>query len=102
LSASELALDGAFDFVDKARGVPILAQRLRLIADQHERGRPRDLSRGLRLDAPCRLHRRGRRKRLPGECPLQHQGIRRKFQAVDADFAEIENYQAFGYRWPMV
>jgi len=25
--------------------------------------------------------------------------IRRKFQAVDADFAHIENYPGFGYRW---
>lgn len=28
---------GALDFVDKSRGVPILAQRLRLIADSHKR-----------------------------------------------------------------
>jgi two-component system response regulator ChvI len=25
--------------------------------------------------------------------------IRNKFRAVDADFAEIDNYQSFGYRW---
>lgn len=25
--------------------------------------------------------------------------IRRKFEALDADFAEIENYPGFGYRW---
>ena len=32
------ALDrGALDFVDKSRGVPILAQRLRLIADSHKK-----------------------------------------------------------------
>ncbi|SRR5579875_1480121 len=34
------ALDrGALDFVDKARGVPILAKRLRLILDSHRRAR---------------------------------------------------------------
>ena len=148
-SHENLAFDrGALDFVDKARGVPILAKRLRLIVESSKRpselevdeilhcGRlmlkprvsraywdeadinltltefnivrpaglecrqPRNLSRGLRLHAPRRLHRGERREWLPNQCPLvASSGFETSSDAVDPEFAEIENYPSFGYRW---
>lgn len=144
----KLALDrGALDFVDKARGIPILAQRLRLIAEAAKK------STELEMEADFR---RGRLMLKPGvsraywdeadidltimqfkivhllaastgiyvtyravyDC-MHYEGfiagsgengyrtnirscikrIRKKFRAIDPDFAEIENYQSFGYRW---
>jgi two-component system response regulator ChvI len=143
-----LALDGgAIDFVDKARGVPILAQRLRLIADSTKKPI------GLRLSdtfqcgalvlklAVSRAFWNDRDIDLTvSEFKIVHllasnagnhvtyravydcmhyagfiggsgengyrtnvrsciKRIRNKFHAVDPDFAEIENFQSFGYRW---
>jgi len=144
----KLALDGgAVDFVDKARGVPILAQRLRLIADSTKKpdvprlGDTFQCGRLMLKPAMSRafwddhaidltvsefkiVHLLASNAdghvtyRAVYDC-MHYAGfiggagengyrtnvrssikrIRRKFQAVDPDFAEIENYQAFGYRW---
>jgi len=144
----KLAFDrGALDFVDKSRGVPILAHRLRLIADsakksaepapvddvQHGRLllKPRisralwdDVDLGLTLTEFKIVHllvsnvgsyvayrevydcmhyvgfiagsgEHGYRTNVRS-CIKR---IRNKFRAVDPDFAEIDNYQSFGYRW---
>jgi len=146
-----LAFDrGALDFVDKARGVPILAQRLRLIADSSKkptepefegnfhRGRlllkpgvsraywdERDIDLTLtefkivyllasnvggyvtyRAVYDCMHYvgfiagsgENGYRTNVRS-CIKR---IRNKFRAVDPDFAEIDNYQSFGYRWGKV
>lgn len=144
----KLALDrGAVDFVDKTRGVPILVQRLRLIAGSAKKPSEPELA--------GNFH-RGRLLLKPGvgralwddsdinltitefkivqllassvgkyvtyravyDC-MHYVGfiagsgengyrtnvrscikrIRNKFRAIDPDFAEIENYQSFGYRW---
>ncbi len=144
----KLALDrGAVDFVDKARGIPILAQRLRLIAEAAKKSCDLELE----ADFHC-----GRLMLKPGvsrafwdgfdigltitefrivhvlaasigsyvtyravyDC-MHYEGfiagsgengyrtnvrssikrIRKKFRAIDPDFAEIDNYQSFGYRW---
>jgi two-component system response regulator ChvI len=147
----EMALErGALDFVDKARGVPILAQRLRLIADSSKKA----IQPKLEGNFHC-----GRLVLKPGisraywddsdidltltEFKIVHllassvgsyvtyravydcmhyvgfiagsgengyrtnvrsciKRIRNKFRAVDPDFAEIDNYQSFGYRWGKV
>ena len=144
----KLALDrGALDFVDKARGVPILAQRLRLIADLTKKPVEPEFEGNFHC---------GRLMLKPGvsraywddcdinltltEFKIVHllasnvgsyvtyrsvydcmhyvgfiagsgengyrtnvrsciKRIRNKFRAVDGDFAEIDNYQSFGYRW---
>lgn len=144
----KMALDrGALDFVDKARGVPILAQRLRLIADSSKkptepefegnflRGRlmlkpgvsraywdDRDIDLTLtefkivyllasnvggyvtyRAVYDCMHYvgfiagsgENGYRTNVRS-CIKR---IRNKFRVVDASFAEIDNYQSFGYRW---
>jgi two-component system response regulator ChvI len=144
----QLAFDrGALDFVDKARGVPILAHRLRLIADSVKKpsepelvdnfhcGRlmlkPR-ISRAFWDDADIHLtltefkivHLLASNVgsyvtyRAVYDC-MHYVGfiagsgengyrtnvrscikrIRNKFRAVDPTFAEIDNYQSFGYRW---
>jgi two-component system response regulator ChvI len=143
----KLALDrGAVDFVDKGRGVPILAQRLKLILSAKSNVSPSDSE-----SFHC-----GRLMLKPGtsrafwdsvdlnltttEFKIVHllaanvgrfvtyrsvydcmhyvgfiagsgengyrtnvrsciKRIRNKFRAVDPEFAEIDNYQAFGYRW---
>ena len=138
----ELALDrGALDFVDKARGVPIVAQRLKLIASKNSAERDlhfgrlvlkSGLSRAYWADSDLNL--------TPMEFKIVHllvsnigsyvtyravfdcmhhvgfvsgrgdkgyrinvrsciKRIRNKFRSVDPDFAEIDVYQSFGYRW---
>jgi two-component system response regulator ChvI len=144
----QLALDlGAADFVDKTRGVPILALRLRLIADSKKKPAEPEFE----ANFHC-----GRLMLKPGisrafwndrdvdltvtEFKIVHllatnagspvtyraaydcmhyvgffggsgedgyrtsvrsciKRIRQKFQAIDPDFTEIENYRSFGYRW---
>lgn len=144
----KLAFDrGALDFVDKTRGVPILAHRLRLIAgsvkkpaepelvDHFHCGRlmlkPR-VSRAFWDGADIALtltefkivHLLAANVgsyvtyRAVYDC-MHYVGfiagsgengyrtnvrscikrIRNKFRAVDPGFAEIDNYQSFGYRW---
>ncbi len=144
----KLAFDrGALDFVDKARGVPILAHRLRLIADSVKKpaepelvdnfhcGRlmlkPRvsrafwdDNDVGLTLTEFKIVHLLAANVgsyvtyRAVYDC-MHYVGfiagsgengyrtnvrscikrIRNKFRAIDREFAEIDNYQSFGYRW---
>lgn len=144
----KLAFDrGALDFVDKARGVPILARRLRLIADSAKKpvqpeiaesfhcGRlmlkPRvsrafwdEADIGLTLTEFKIVHLLAANVgsyvtyRAVYDC-MHYVGfiagsgdngyrtnvrscikrIRNKFRAIDPDFAEIDNYQSFGYRW---
>ena len=144
----QLAFDrGALDFVDKARGVPILAHRLRLIADSVKKPSEPDLvdnfhcgrlmlkprvSRAFWDDADIHLtltefkivHLLASNVgsyvtyRAVYDC-MHYVGfiagsgengyrtnvrscikrIRNKFRAVDPTFAEIDNYQSFGYRW---
>jgi two-component system response regulator ChvI len=140
------ALDGgAIDFVDKARGLPILAKRIRRII---EAGIPRkEAADELRYGA-LSLRPSIRRATWRGadvnltvteynivEFMVSHAGdhvtyraiydcvhcagfvagsgdegyrtnvrstvkrIRNKFRALDADFSEIQNFAAFGYRW---
>ena len=153
----KLAFDrGALDFVDKARGVPILAHRLRLIAASvkkpalaPEAGTP--AAEVAEDNFHCgRLHLKPKISRALWdqtdigltltEFKIVHllasnigsfvtyrsvydcmhyvgfiagsgengyrtnvrsciKRIRNKFRAVDPDFAEIDNYQSFGYRW---
>lgn len=144
----KLAFDrGALDFVDKTRGVPILAQRLRLIADASKRSTGQEveekfhcgrlmlkpgISRAYWDDADLNLtftefkivHLLASNigsyvtYRTVYDC-MHYVGfiagsgengyrtnvrscikrIRNKFRAIDPDFAEIDNYQSFGYRW---
>jgi two-component system, OmpR family, response regulator ChvI len=144
----KLAFDrGALDFVDKSRGVPILAHRLRLIADSVKKpaepelvdnfhcGRlmlkPRvsrafwdDADVGLTLTEFKIVHLLAANVgsyvtyRAVYDC-MHYVGfiagsgengyrtnvrscikrIRNKFRAIDPSFAEIDNYQSFGYRW---
>lgn len=144
----KLALDrGALDFVDKSRGVPILAQRLRLIADSHKKPAEPEfegnfhcgrlllkpgISRAYWDDADVNLTLTEFKivyllassigtyvtYRAVYDC-MHYVGfiagsgengyrtnvrscikrIRNKFRAVDPEFAEIDNYQSFGYRW---
>jgi two-component system response regulator ChvI len=143
-----LAFDrGAIDFVDKARGVPILAKRLLVIVESSKRppvlevgevvrcGRlmlkPRvsrahwdDMDVNLTLSEfnivqllaanignhvtyravyDC-MHRAGfiagsgeNGYRTNVRSSIKR--IRSKFKLIDRDFAEIENYPSFGYRW---
>lgn len=144
----KLAFDrGAHDFIDKARGVQILARRLRLVADSarkpekpafegnfhcgqlllkpsESRAYWRDLDINLTVTEfkivhllasnvggyvtyraiYDRMHYVGF---IAGSCEDGYRTnvrscikrIRNKFRSIDPDFAEIENYQAFGYRW---
>lgn len=144
----KLAFDrGALDFVDKSRGIPILARRLRLIADRAKKpaGPGADgnfhcgrlllkpaISRASWDDADLNLtvtefkivHLLASNigsfvtYRAVYDC-MHYEGfiagsgengyrtnvrscikrIRNKFRAIDPDFAEIANYQSFGYRW---
>lgn len=142
------ALDrGALDFVDKARGVPILAKRIRLIVEAGKR--PPQLSREEAIcSGPLTLKPRVSRAYWYGldvdltvtEFNIVHllvsqagehvtyraiydcvhrigfiagsgedgyrtnvrssvKRIRNKFRVIDAQFSEIENFPAFGYRW---
>ncbi|HEV2264666.1 MAG TPA: response regulator transcription factor [Stellaceae bacterium] len=142
------ALDrGALDFVDKARGVPILAKRIRLILDSHRRARETpdksalacgklmlrpDVNRAFWDNRDVNLTvtefnivhlmvaHAGEHVtyRSIYDC-VHHAGfvagngdegyrtnvrssikrIRNKFRELDAEFSEIENFPAFGYRW---
>jgi two-component system, OmpR family, response regulator ChvI len=142
------ALDcGAVDFVDKARGMPILAKRLRRIVDwkkQQSGSSTRQSLRAGRLTLKSEVagafwddenigltltefnvvyllaSRMGEyvAYRAIYDC-VHHEGfvagdgdngyrtnvrslikrIRNKFRAFDADFSEIENFAALGYRW---
>jgi two-component system, OmpR family, response regulator ChvI len=143
-----LALDrGALDFVDKSRGVPILAKRIRVIVESskspaelkinetqhcgHLMLKPR-ASRAFwnMIDVNLTLTEFNIVRLLAStvgnhvayravyDC-MHHVGfvagtgevgyrvnvrtmikrIRKKFRLVDPEFAEIENYPAFGYRW---
>lgn len=144
----KLAFDrGALDFVDKSRGIPILARRLRLIAERAAKssGPGADgsflcgrlllkpaISRALWDDTDLNLtvtefkivHLLASNVgsfvsyRAVYDC-MHYEGfiagsgengyrtnvrscikrIRNKFRAIDPDFAEINNYQSFGYRW---
>ena len=144
----KLAFDrGAQDFVDKARGVPILAHRLRLIANSvkkpSEPGPVDNLHCG-RLILKPRISRAfwdgadidltltefkivhllasnvGSYVTYRAVYDCMHyvgfiagsgkngyrtnvrsciKRIRNKFRTVDPTFAEIDNYQSFGYRW---
>ena len=147
-SHEHLAFDrGAIDFVDKSRGVPILAKRIRVIVESSKRpveleveetqhfGRlmlkPRvsqafwDLielnltvsefnivrllvsSAGnhatYRAIQDCMRHvgfvvgRGEHGYRINVRSSIKR--IRNKFRLVDPEFAEIENYPSFGYRW---
>ena len=143
-----LAFDrGALDFVDKSRGVPILAKRLRLIVEPAKRPPELDVDETLncgRLLLKPRISRAfwdesdvnltlsefnvvwllvsnvGNHVtyRAVYDC-MHHVGfiagsgehgyrtnvrssikrIRNKFRLIDREFAQIENYPSFGYRW---
>jgi len=143
-----LAFDrGALDFVDKSRGVPILAKRIRLIVESFKRPPALEMDEVLhcgRLMLKPRISRAfwddvdvnltvtefnivrllasniGSHVtyRAVYDC-MHHVGfiagsgengyrtnvrssikrIRNKFRLIDPDFAEIENYPSFGYRW---
>jgi two-component system, OmpR family, response regulator ChvI len=143
-----VALDrGAADFVDKARGIPILAKRLRRVALSSRRLVVQESHEPLQCDRLFLRPDTGRAYwsgedvdltvtefrvvhllasrageyvtyRSIYDC-VQSAGfiagsgddgfrtnvrsairrIRNKFRALDADFSEIENYAAFGYRW---
>ena len=138
---------GAMDFVDKGRGIEILARRIRLIleagrrlpeqpAEQHVTLGPLTLrpkvSRAFWNDADVELtvtefrivqllvnaageyvsyraiydcvHSAGffagcGEDGIRTNVRSSMKRIRNKFKVYDADFAEIENFSAFGYRW---
>ncbi len=143
-----LAFDrGALDFVDKTRGVPILAKRLRLIVSSAKRPAAMDAGEVLhcgRLMLKPHVSRAYWDEvdvnltltefnivRLLAASVSEHvtyravydcmhytgfiagsgedgyrtnvrssiKRIRNKFRAIDPDFAEIENFPSFGYRW---
>jgi len=144
----QLALDrGAIDFVDKSRGVPILARRLRLIVDRADKPMSADgegnfhcgrlllkpaVSRAFWDETDLNLTVTEFKivqtlaahvgsyvsYRAVYDC-MHYVGfiagsgengyrtnvrscikrIRNKFRAIDPEFAEIQNYQSFGYRW---
>ncbi|HYC63622.1 MAG TPA: response regulator transcription factor [Reyranellaceae bacterium] len=147
-SHENLAFDrGALDFVDKARGVDILAKRLRVIVESSKR--PQVLERDLvvqcgrlvlkprtgraywnDIDLELTLTEFNIVRLLASKVGsyvtyreiydrMHHVGfiagsgengyrtnvrssikrIRNKFRERDPDFAEIENYPSFGYRW---
>jgi two-component system response regulator ChvI len=143
-----LAFDrGALDFVDKSRGVPILAKRIRVIVDSSKRPAEVEvdetqhcgrlmLKPSIRrafwdaIDLNLTLTEFNIVRLLASnvgnhvtyravyDC-MHHVGfiagsgehgyrtnvrssikrIRNKFRLVDPEFAEIENYPSFGYRW---
>jgi two-component system, OmpR family, response regulator ChvI len=143
-----LAFDkGALDFVDKARGVPILAKRLRLILESSKRPQEFEAEKILQrgrlvlkprvsraywndIDINLTLTEFNIVKLLASsvgdyvtyravyDC-MHHVGfiagsgehgyrtnvrscikrIRNKFRESDPNFAEIENFPSFGYRW---
>lgn len=143
-----LAFDrGALDFVDKARGVPILAKRIKVIVESTKRPPALEVEQVLncgRLTLKPRISRaywdgadvnltltefnivrllasnNGNHVtyRAVYDC-MHHVGfiagsgengyrtnvrssikrIRNKFRLIDPEFAEIENYPSFGYRW---
>ena len=147
-SHENLAFDrGALDFVDKSRGVPILAKRIRVIVESSKRPAELEVDETLhsgRLMLKPRVSRAfwdtvdvnltltefnivrllasnvGNHVtyRAVYDC-MHHVGfiagsgehgyrtnvrssikrIRNKFRLVDPEFAEIENYPSFGYRW---
>jgi len=147
-SHENLAFDrGALDFVDKSRGVPILAKRIRIIVESSKRPAELEVDETMhsgRLMLKPRVSRAywdtvdvnltltefnivrllasnvGNHVtyRAVYDC-MHHVGfiagsgehgyrtnvrssikrIRNKFRLVDAEFAEIENYPSFGYRW---
>ncbi|MBX3503163.1 MAG: response regulator transcription factor [Alphaproteobacteria bacterium] len=138
---------GAIDFVDKTRGVPILAKRLRLIVDSAKRPAVMETGEILHcgrlmlkphvsraywdeFDVNLTLTEFNIVRLLASnvgehvtyravyDC-MHYEGfiagsgedgyrtnvrssikrIRNKFRAIDPDFAEIENFPSFGYRW---
>jgi len=147
-SHENLAFDrGALDFVDKSRGVPILAKRIRVIVESSKRPAELEVDETMhsgRLMLKPRVSRAfwdtvdvnltltefnivqllasnvGNHVtyRAVYDC-MHHVGfiagsgehgyrtnvrssikrIRNKFRLVDPEFAEIENYPSFGYRW---
>jgi two-component system response regulator ChvI len=148
LSHESLAFDrGALDFVDKSRGVPILAKRIRVIVESSRRPAELEVDETMhcgRLMLKPRFSRAfwdtvdvnltltefnivrllassvGNHVtyRAVYDC-MHHVGfiagsgehgyrtnvrssikrIRNKFRLIDPEFAEIENYPSFGYRW---
>jgi two-component system, OmpR family, response regulator ChvI len=147
-SHEQLALDrGALDFVDKSRGVPILAKRIRVIVESSKRPVELEVEETLhfgRLLLKPRVSqafwdlielnltvsefnvvrmlvsKAGNHAtyRAIYDC-MRHVGfiagsgelgyrinvrssikrIRNKFRLIDPEFAEIESYASFGYRW---
>jgi two-component system response regulator ChvI len=147
-SHENLAFDrGALDFVDKSRGVPILAKRIRVIVESSKRPAELEVDETMhcgRLMLKPRVSRAfwdtvdvnltltefnivrllasnvGNHVtyRAVYDC-MHHVGfiagsgehgyrtnvrssikrIRNKFRLVDPEFAEVENYPSFGYRW---
>src|SRR6266851_3684201 len=147
-SHENLAFDrGALDFVDKSRGVPILAKRIRVIVESSKRPAELEVDETMhcgRLMLKPRVSRAfwdtidvnltltefnivrllaqnvGNHVtyRAVYDC-MHHVGfiagsgehgyrtnvrssikrIRNKFRLVDPEFAEIENFPSFGYRW---
>ena len=143
-----LALDGgAVDFVDKARGVPIVAKRLRVLVEAAKRSAELEVDESEQCGRLILKPRAGLAfwddvdvnltqtefnivrllasnvgnhvtYRAVYDC-MHHVGfiggsgkhgyrtnvrssikrIRNKFRLIDADFAEVENYPSFGYRW---
>ena len=143
-----LAFDrGALDFVDKARGVAILAKRIRVIVESSKRPQALEVEETLHcgrlmlkprvsraywdeMDVNLTLTEFNIVRLLASNVgnhvtyravydSMHHVGfiagsgengyrtnvrssikrIRNKFRLVDRDFAEIENYPSFGYRW---
>jgi two-component system, OmpR family, response regulator ChvI len=149
LAHENMAFDlGALDFVDKTRGVEILAKRLRLIVEAGKRPPAADpggevlhcgrlmlkpyISRAYWDDVDVNLTLTefnivrllastvGAHVTYRAVYDCMHYAgfiagsgedgyrtnvrssikrIRNKFRAIDADFAEIENFPSFGYRW---
>ncbi len=140
-SHENLAFDrGALDFVDKSRGVPILAKRIRVIVESSKRPAELEVDETLHcgrlmlkprvsrafwdtVDVNLTLTEFNIVRLLASsvavyDC-MHHVGfiagsgehgyrtnvrssikrIRNKFRLVDPEFAEIENYPSFGYRW---
>ena len=147
-SHENLAFDrGALDFVDKSRGVPILAKRIRVIVESSKRPAALEIDETQHCGRLMLKPRVGRAfwdsidlnltvtefnivrllssnignhvtYRAVYDC-VHHVGfmagsgahgyqtnvrssirrIRSKFRLVDPEFAEIENFSSFGYRW---
>ena len=147
-SHENLAFDrGALDFVDKSRGVPILAKRIRVIVESFKRPAELEVDETLhcgRLMLKPRVSRAfwdtvdvnltltefntvrllassiGNHVTYRAVYDCMHgvgfiagsgehgyrinvrssiKRIRNKFRLIDPEFAEIENYPSFGYRW---